>query len=292
MSMTPTRRGLTLVETLVVIALVAVFLALLLPAMQAARAAASRAACANNLRQLGIALHQSHDATGHLPPGTSDGVRIPFPGMSWRTRLLPYLEQSAMWEQAVAAYTIEPLYTQKDPPHPSSKNVPPFACPSDARAGGGGKWGPGEMAYTSYLGVEGVSLFQTDGCFFANSTVRLADISDGTSATLLVGERPSTARAYGAWYAGGGQAGDGSADATLGVRERSLGNFTPGCSFGPYHYQPGRGDDPCASYHFWSYHAGGAHFLFADGSVRFLAYAIDARLPVLATRAGGEPAVE
>jgi prepilin-type processing-associated H-X9-DG protein len=105
------------------------------------------------------------------------------------------------------------------------------------------------------------------------------------------GERPPSADFwYGWWYAGYGQAGTGSADMLLGVRERNLGGpFVSDCPAGPYHFREGRADNQCDLFHFWSLHPGGAHFLFADGSVRFLAYSADAILPALATRAGGEP---
>lgn len=76
----------------------------------------------------------------------------------------------------------------------------------------------------------------------------------------------------------------------LGVREKNIGGpYVPAsCPPGPYHFQPGRLDQPCDLFHFWSLHAGGANFLFADGSVHFLAYSADDILPALATRSGGE----
>ena len=126
------------------------------------------------------------------------------------------------------------------------------------------------VALTSYLGVSGTDLGSRDGVLYAERRVlRLTDITDGSSNTLLVGERPPGADlAYGWWYAGPGQDLTGSGDVTLGVRERNV--ALPGaCPDGPYQLA-GRLTEQCDLFHFWSPHAGGANFLLADGSVRFL----------------------
>lgn len=121
--------------------------------------------------------------------------------------------------------------------------------------------------------------------------MRFTDITDGTSNTLLVGERPPSKDLwYGWWYAGFGAGGNGTADMVLGVRENIPPGdaFIPDCGGLPARFAPGRIDNMCDAFHYWSLHSGGANFLFADGSVRFLAYSADAVLPALATRAGGE----
>ncbi|HET6575478.1 MAG TPA: H-X9-DG-CTERM domain-containing protein, partial [Fimbriiglobus sp.] len=94
---------------------------------------------------------------------------------------------------------------------------------------------------------------------------------------------------FGWWYAGHGQEGTGSCDATLGAREMNYAG-DGNCPGGPYHFKDGRVGQRCDLFHFWSPHPGGAHFLFADGSVQFLRYDADSILPALATRAGGEAA--
>ena len=142
---------------------------------------------------------------------------------------------------------------------------------------------------TSYLGVAGRSVARKDGVLFPGSAVRLTDVTDGTSQTLAVGERPpSHDMVFGWWYAGWGQDRDGDADVLLGVRARNTGAYAPGCRPGPYHFGPGAVDDPCAAFHFWSTHPGGAHFVFCDGSARFLAYEADPVMPALASRAAGD----
>src|SRR5207244_2898670 len=138
-------------------------------------------------------------------------------------------------------------------------------------------------------GVEGTNQTTKDGVLFLDSRVRLEDVKDGTSHTLMVGERPPSADlVFGWWYAGWGQSKDGSGDMVLGVRERYVSDLAPGCPRGPYAYGPGKVNNQCDTFHFWSTHIGGAHFLFADGSVHFLLYSAAPLLPALATRAGGE----
>jgi len=287
----------TLIELLVVIAILAVLIGLLLSAVQNVRASAARLTCQNNMRQLGLALHAYHGTEQKLPPGLSvksDGGKYPFLG--WTARLLPYVEQPALWSKVIDAFATDPspwtFYGHL--PHQDLLGTPVkiFNCPSDPRL-------PGPLlnpevvkipvAFTSYLGVEGANQFTQDGCLFLDSRVRLTDITDGTSNTLMIGERPPPSNyKFGWWYRGWGQQKEGSVEMVLGVQEEN--SYYPQCPPGPYPFTSQRFDNPCNLFQFWSPHSGGANFTFADGSVRFLSYSADNILPALATRAGGEPA--
>ncbi len=223
------RRGaFTLIELLVVIAIIGVLIGLLLAAVQNVRAAAARMACTNNMRQIGIALHHHHDTHQGFPPGVSyrDGAD-PYPFMGWQTRLLPFLEQENLWKQAQDAYVRDPRFLH-NPPHTGLAAVlPVYACPSDSRTLSVHSIGTAlQVAFTAYLGVEGTNQFRKDGLLYLDSRTRFADITDGASNTLLVGERPPSADGIlGWWYAGEGQAKDGSADMVLGVQEHNVGTY-------------------------------------------------------------------
>ncbi len=282
-------RGFTLIELVVVIAILGVLVGLLIPAVQQVRGAADRARCTNNLRQIGLALQQYHDAYRILPPGVSykDGSdRHPF--MSWHTRLLPYLDQTALWDRALRAYAQQRVFQAA--PHPRDTVLAVYACPSDGRTLNVGVVNGGfRVALTSYLGVEGTNQFRGDGLLYLDSRVRFANVSDGLSNTLMVGERPPSADLhFGWWYAGWGQNKDGSADMVLGLLERNFGDRFLGCPPGPFPYGPGSLTNQCDALHYWSLHRGGANFGFADGSVRFIPYSASSLMPPAATRAGGE----
>src|SRR5262245_25567112 len=130
------RRGLTLLEAIVVVAIIAVLIALLLPAIQRARAAAARAQCSSKLQQIGFALHNYQGNHGAFPSGISveDG-KAPQLFMSWLTRLLPFAEQSALWEQVLAAYASDPNPNDfwGHEPHREllARPVSLFWCPAD-----------------------------------------------------------------------------------------------------------------------------------------------------------------
>jgi prepilin-type processing-associated H-X9-DG protein/prepilin-type N-terminal cleavage/methylation domain-containing protein len=286
------RQGFALVELLVTVGVIAILVGLLLPAVQNVRAAAARAKCQNNLKQLGLALHNYHDTAGVLPPGLSvlaDRGRYPYLG--WPARVLPQIEQDQLWRSVQVAFATDPapLTFYGHAPHLALLGTPValFVCPSDGRLPGPVAVGGNPIAFTSYLGVEGTDQFRKDGMLYLDSSIRLTQATDGTSQTLLVGERPPSADFdLGWWYRGWGQAQDGSAEMLLGASELNISR--PRCIQGLYQFGPGRIDNLCDLFHFWSLHPGGANFLFADGSVCFLSYSARDILPALATRAGGE----
>ncbi len=256
--------------------------------------AAWRTSCCNNLKQLGLAANAYHDARLALPPGTaSDRPSEPYPYMTWLNRLLPYVDQEPLWAEVCRAYAKERHFGVVPPHTHRATVVAVFACEADGRTSTPGVSPLGnEVAFTSYLGVEGLSHTNRNGVLYVDSRVNLSEVTDGTSHTLLAGERPPSADLwYGWWYAGTGQSSDGNADATLGVCDDrySMDHNDRNCFAGPYEFGPGDVDNQCDTFHFWSLHVGGGgHFLFGDGSVRFLTYASTPILPALASRAGGE----
>lgn len=191
-----------------------------------------------------------------------------------------------MWRDAVAAFAKDSFF-RNDPPHAGVSTVmPQFLCPSEERKTV--DYERVTVGLTSYLGCGGTNQTTKDGVLYFGSRVRLGDIHDGPSNTLMVGERPASFDGrYGWWYGGWGFVKNGAGDSYLGAREFNPLNFVP-CPLGPYAFGPGRWDNPCATFHFWSLHPGGAHFLFADATVRFLRYSADPLMPALATRAGNE----
>ncbi len=195
---TSSKRGFTLIELLVVIAIIAILVALLLPAVQQAREAARRSQCNNNLKQIGLAVHNFHDTFNRLPGGARDGHGTSFAccaatnvhGWSWKYHILPYMEQAPLWDLG------------KDANHGTAQNnvatvgVPAYYCPSRRPvqsygsgfyradyAGNGGERGAGGVSDAGSLGEQGV--------FARTDTHERAfrDIKDGLSNTIMVGEK-------------------------------------------------------------------------------------------------------
>lgn len=304
-SLTPDRppaRTFTLIEVLAVLTVIALLIGLLLPAVQQAREAARRAGCVSNLKQAGLALHQFEGANGRFPPGSVLG---PFPPGGVETSathgvwpfLLPYLEQPALFNRYNwgADFSAPANHTSV------GTQLGVLQCPSaganrvvSADHDRGAFTGGGEGACTDYgpvarvnplLGQLGlVDPANTQGVLATNVMCRVADIPDGTSGTLLVAEdagRPAVWRAGllfpDAFAPGGPWASSANPVVIWGARDDGkslLGACAINCS---NNQQP------------YSFHPGGANFLFADGSVHFLKEGLGVRAVVcLATRAGAE----
>jgi prepilin-type N-terminal cleavage/methylation domain-containing protein len=210
------RRGFTLIELLVAIAIIAVLIALLLPAVQAAREAARRAQCVNNLKQMGLALQNYHDTSGAFPMSYAarskfvDGATDAAPGWGWGTMILPQLEKSALFNAGNLVVNVE---------SPQNWTVvqtilSTYLCPSDPIPGGtfGVTNASGKVlamtGATSYAACVGNDFSDSttgldndglgNGVLFRNSAIRAADIADGTSQTITIGERAWTINS-GAW---------------------------------------------------------------------------------------------
>jgi prepilin-type N-terminal cleavage/methylation domain-containing protein/prepilin-type processing-associated H-X9-DG protein len=314
------RRAFSLIELLVVIAIIAILIGLLLPAVQKVRAAAERMRCVNHLKQIGLALHHYHDQNGTLPPALAEPVppnfvKVDYQWISWMVRILPYLEEPAMYKNMQDAYAKQgnAPYPWDNPPHAGLGTVMErYQCPSDGREYFAQYIPPQAatdmltltIAFTAYQAVSGRNVRTYDGLIYWNSSVKFLDVTDGLSNTLMVGERPPSANMiFGWWYAGAGQwdhffnpvRNSGSAGVTLGAAEVNLkSNEIPeldSCPNGPYAFGPGSVLNPCDQFHFWSLHTNGSNFLFGDGAVRFLTYDTPQQLMIaLSTRAGGEAA--
>jgi prepilin-type N-terminal cleavage/methylation domain-containing protein/prepilin-type processing-associated H-X9-DG protein len=321
---TRNQSGFTLIELLVVIAIIAILIGLLLPAVQKVREAAARMSCSNNLKQIGLALHNYHDTTQRFPYGNvhiNDSVRC-----NWIAHLFPYFEQKFTPE-------VRPATTYAGlPVGPGTVNYPAgsfvrnvavgddfttkvLICPSDGqkqRNVAGEVLGMGNYLAVNApdtdqrdphnRNVQGVFYYQMHGSSPAGSIITEAPctipaISDGTSSTVMVGERPSYPDMAAIGVPGGWQCGAWvyvEVDSALGLPNRkqwcstvdSQGGSCPG---GFQYFQPGNSNNPCDANHYWSKHTGGGNWVFCDGSVRFLNYNIGTSTQAaLATKAGGE----
>jgi hypothetical protein len=176
--------------------------------------------------------------------------------------------------------------------------LPVFGCPADGRVRTVYDFAGLDVALTSYMGVQGINRARLDGLLFVESHISFSEITDGTSNTLAVGERPPYPPGlWGLWYTGtwgitlGGTGTMGTGAVVLGVREPCQNMFpigAPPCGNTVFRFGPGSINNPLDAYHFWSLHFGGTHFLLADGSVHFFTYDVEPIMPALATRAGGE----
>jgi hypothetical protein len=258
------------------------------------------------MKQVGLALHMYHDSYKQLPAGwiaQMPGTRQPFwfgePGWGWCARILPFMEQVQVQDSLV--HFELPI---TDPANDQARVtiIPSFRCPTDIGEGtfvlpgggpyfgSGGGYTPVRLAKGNYMGVFGTLDFheycepgepdyngcEGDGTFFLDRGVRLADILDGTSNTVVVGER-SSKWAPSTWV------GMVTGGAHAPARVCGLGLFPPNSEEEEEHY----------THNFSSFHPAGTNFLLGDGSVRLIAETIDTQVYfALCTRGGGEPVGE
>ncbi|MCA8996523.1 MAG: DUF1559 domain-containing protein [Planctomycetaceae bacterium] len=297
------RKGFTLIELLVVIAIIAILIALLLPAVQQAREAARRTQCKNNLKQIGLALHNYHDIFKGFPQGcaarrdpTSPFLVIAnYESWGWMASILPQIDQSPLFDQVdVNGRTLNQALNaantaggngaldQLFPP------LPAFQCPSDTtgprlKAGmrrnnfnnglaGIQGWRP---PTSNYIGSTGESAGDMRaprnntghrhprGVLYSNSFIKIRDITDGTTNTIMVGEREERCGA-GSWIGNRNPDGNGTHG-----NDYCLGRMRP-----VLNDPSNAGNDNCTD-GFSSKHVGGAQFVLCDGSVRFISENID-----------------
>jgi prepilin-type processing-associated H-X9-DG protein len=267
---------------LVVIAIIAVLIALLLPAVQAAREAARRAQCVNNLKQIGLALANYESAQKVMPPGYVSAFDAngndTGPGWGWAAMILPQLEQSALFGSINFNLAIEA------PDNQTSRlvTINSLICPSDPTPAifwamkrdlntGAAQGNLCQLAPANYVGTSGFSEPGPDGegVFFRDSAVGMRDVTDGTSQTTFVGERSLQLGNSTTWV--GSVTG-----AVLYPLANGVGRFVtelaPGLVLGHSGEQVGPGARNSEVNQFYSLHAGqgGANFLFGDGHVAFL----------------------
>lgn len=309
------RRGFTLVELLVVIAIIGILVGLLLPAVQAAREAARRMQCSNNLKQIGLALQNYNGTFSRLPAGSNGlpnaaGTNFNGHGWTWHASILPYLEQTTLYDAVQGAdgmgnelgdqNTGKPLVVKRT-------TLSVFWCPSqpDVRAGSQ-KNGYQPANYNGNMGTRigngnddcictGIATLQDmlskpwgcmngNGIFYVWSRTRFADVTDGLSNTIFVSEVPDSG-------------GDAIGGFGAGADRRTM--FSTGADANPptemsEYLIAAEGNDPInggAEEAAGSWHTGGAQFVLGDGSVHFLSENMDMKTyQAISTRAEGEVA--
>ena len=311
------RRGFTLIELLVVIAIIGVLIALLLPAVQSAREAARRAQCVNNMKQLGIAMHNFHDINSILPSSNRPSGLTTVPRVAGLTLLLPYIEQNTVYN----AFNLSLNWGLAENSTSVTSRINVLLCPSAQQPGrldgnpDPGPWTPTVAAPTDYsivlkvderLGTLGLVDSVGRGMMPTSEKSRLADVTDGLSNTIAYAEsasRPFVYRKGAKQYndsttsrvnAGGWcrPASDFSVDGSSADGSVIPGPCPLNCTNGedfvplgypiPYYVTQGTGEA-------YAFHPGGANFLFGDGSVRYVKESVGIRIfAKLVTRQGSE----
>jgi prepilin-type N-terminal cleavage/methylation domain-containing protein/prepilin-type processing-associated H-X9-DG protein len=281
------KSGFTLVELLVVIVIIGILVSLLLPAVQSAREAARYSQCQNNLKQYGLALNSYHAAINSFPIGNVSGTY-----WTGQSMLLPYMEGESIYRLINYQYPgncFQYGNSQAPAQDPGNHMLSVDCCPDDRLSGSiwsalsGSYAGNGYHGCTNYQGMMGTSPSANDGIMLSTlngaSSVTIAEITDGTSNTIIMGERGlanlptgEPQPIYGWTYCGAGDL-TGNGD---------------NLNTAQYGLAPGKPDGN-HNFHYWSYHPPGANFLMADGSVRMISYSINfTTYQALSTRRGGE----
>lgn len=300
------RHGFTLIELLVVIAIIAILIALLLPAVQQARESARRTQCRNNLKQLGLALHNYHDSNQVFPMGFSDTVwgnaEVLGDGWSWGAAILPFLDQGPLFNQfnfGTTPYAVGANQTGIATPLTAfscPSDIKPATAPNNAGNAAGGK-GTAAIATSSYMGTGGpwggtpcvqdasgvpAPEARNIGMFRVNTSLSFRHLTDGSSNVFALGEvrwipngTDATNAAYGSdrqFIYGNVTTGGGPKCDNNGVTNNGLHlhiRWTRQKLNGPYLGSVN------LERSFHSAHVGGAHFLMGDGAVRFVSDNID-----------------
>lgn len=293
--------GFTLIELLVVIAIIAILIALLLPAVQQAREAARRSTCKNNMKQIGLALHNYHETHRIFPPsyidtdpvmGSSSATASNLNSLGWGTMLLPFMDQGPLYNQ-IGTQTGNFAYHWQDKNHTGSGSVanaidaakvvlPAFMCPTDPMEGI--NTDKNNFGKSNYLVNSGTSATVRDGVMFSNSTTRMKTITDGSTNTIFVSERTTQNDAAGSTNCGGSPCGW-AGGLWIGPRlSGSTVGWFPGAQTldiensggGSATYLIGGSSATWgAAWIASSSHEGGIHITMGDGSVRFLSENID-----------------
>jgi prepilin-type N-terminal cleavage/methylation domain-containing protein/prepilin-type processing-associated H-X9-DG protein len=304
------RRAFTLIELLVVISIIAILIGMLVPAVQKVRDAAARTQCTNNLKQLGLALHNYHSSFNRFPDNKVYGYDPTGPSWSWLVNILPMIEQTTLYNQTgvtLGKNIDQSLIAIAQP-------VPTFRCPSDPygvtgpvqqpsnydmndpvlgpltysvgnyKANMGSNWGGGAPGSPTWWGTDpqwcNADLTNPnpatafDGCGFGDGiiwdyknpavpggrSIRITDVTDGTSNTIMLGESAAGKDFQNSWQ---------HADTAIATTV-----MPPNCK-NPATGLPYPPDNWNNQYSFSSWHSGGAHFAMTDGSVRFIGDNID-----------------
>ncbi len=311
-----TDRGFTLVELLVVIAIIGILIALLLPAVQAAREAARRSQCSNNLKQLGLAVHNYHDTFKVFPPGVvaarlNAGTTFPT-NMSWMPLLLPFMEQAPLYDQ------LQPyIVTRASSNFPSAimnTVIAGLTCPSDPNKGkkttihgeadpppdnNDGFCGNYLLCNGSEQVTEGTggNSFRMNGMFYYLSNTNMAMVIDGTSNTVMSAEVlvvPETSTSHRDWRGRYYRAEHlSSIFSTYLPPNTTSADLCRTCQAGSPYYAPCTASTPTQVLYARSRHPGGVQAGLADGSVRFVSETVNtATWQAAGTREGHETPAE